>query len=213
MTDERGPEDAGDEPAELADWGAGWTAPPGLRAHTLEGARRRGLVKGRMMNNRGWWMGAALAAGVAFVAGVGIGTQRATSGTEIPVDTLPATRAASVEEAASPRYALFLFEDAAYQAPAANAMMERVKEYGGWAGDLAASGRFVTAEKLADDGSFVRLENGTLKARGPLKDAARGALTGYFVVGASSLEEAMDIARTCPHLKYGGSVEVRAIES
>jgi hypothetical protein len=46
-----------------------------------------------------------------------------------------------------------------------------------------------------------------------MHDSARGVLAGYFIIGAASLEEARSIARDCPHLKYGGSVEIRRIEA
>jgi hypothetical protein len=36
-------------------------------------------------------------------------------------------------------------------------------------------------------------------------------VVGYFLIRATSGEEAVRIARLCPHLNYGGTVEVRAI--
>jgi hypothetical protein len=37
-------------------------------------------------------------------------------------------------------------------------------------------------------------------------------VAGLFVVSATSDEEALRIARTCPHLSHGGEIELRPIE-
>jgi hypothetical protein len=39
-----------------------------------------------------------------------------------------------------------------------------------------------------------------------------GVLAGYFVLEAEDLEEAERLAATCPHVAYGGAIEVRLIE-
>lgn len=216
MTDEQRPSGEDTEPASLETWGSTWSAPPDLRRATVEAARRRGLVRGGSMSGRGAWMGiAAAAAVVMFVAGFGLGSRRTatTAGGAMTETTTATAPAAAVDTYTGPKFALFLFEDARYQTPAEGEMMTRVAEYGGWAQELAESGRFVDGEKLADDGRFCRIENGTLAADGPHADAKRGALTGYFVIGAVNLAEAMEVAKSCPHLKYGGTLEIRQFEA
>lgn len=215
MTDEREP-GAEDPVATLEAWSSTASAPPWLRQATLNAARERGLVKGGVMSRRGFWMGAvATAAAVMFVAGYGLGSRaNVRTGEDTVKDTRTSSSAtAAPETSTGPKYALFLFEDASYQVPAEGQLMNRVREYGGWAREIAGSGRYVTGEKLADDGRFCRLEQGTLTAAGPQADAKRGVLAGYFVIGASSLDEAMEVAKSCPHLKYGGTVEIRQLES
>lgn len=89
------------------------------------------------------------------------------------------------------------------QRPAA----ELVEEYGQWSGDLASQGRLVSAEKLADDnGAWVSASPRTLD------EQLRAAVGGFFVVTAQSYEEAVALARGHPHVTYGGTIEVRAIE-
>ena len=46
-----------------------------------------------------------------------------------------------------------------------------------------------------------------------LQDAAPDRLAGYFVIEAPSPQRATEVARTCPHLKYGGRVVVMTIAS
>jgi hypothetical protein len=203
------------DPTPLDAWGTDWTAPPALRQATLRAARERGLVKGGFMTGRAFGVGlAAAAAALTFVVGFGLGARqpgKETAVTEIakPADVKETT---ALAHATQPKFALFLFEDANYQSPDEAHLGERIGEYSAWARSIGEKGRFVTGEKLADDGKFCRIENGTLTAAGPQSDAKRGALTGYFVVGAQDLDEAMAIAKTCPHLKYGGTVEIRRLE-
>jgi hypothetical protein len=216
MTDDRRPGTDEPEPASLGVWGSNWVAPPELRQATLNAARERGLVKGDRMSGRGFWMGTvAAAAAVMFVVGFGLGSRQSgrTGGDTMTNSTTASAPAATPAVAAGQKYALFLFEDANYQTPAEGQMMDRVREYGGWARGLAESGRFVDGEKLGDDGRYCRMENGTLTAAGPQSDARRGALTGYFVIGAASLDEAQELAKSCPHLKYGGTLEIRLLET
>jgi hypothetical protein len=40
----------------------------------------------------------------------------------------------------------------------------------------------------------------------------RGVLAGYFIVTARDAGEAIEIARSCPHLKHGGAIAVRPID-
>jgi hypothetical protein len=87
-----------------------------------------------------------------------------------------------------------------------------VSEYRAWAAGLRDQGRLRAGEKLdADDGWAIgAIEEeraaGTESFRpGPL------VLAGFFIVKADSYDGAADIARTCPHLKYGGRIDVRRI--
>lgn len=112
------------------------------------------------------------------------------------------------------RYALLLFESGEYRpAATADAQKERVREYGAWIRAKGENGRFVDGEKLAKDGRWCRVRSGEVEVLDPVTDGVRGVLAGYFIVGASSYDEAVGLARDCPHLRYGGTVEVRRIES
>lgn len=86
-------------------------------------------------------------------------------------------------------YILLLYEDSAYRAPALGHEGERVAEYRRWADSLRGVGRLERAAEL--DGA--------------------GAVTGFFIVRAESDAEATRVARACPHVKYGGRVEVRRV--
>jgi hypothetical protein len=80
----------------------------------------------------------------------------------------------------------------------------RVKEYGAWARAQRAAGRLLEGEKLEEDG--VRLEGERATSQ-----ASAGDPRGYFIVAAPSLEDALRIAKSCPHLRHGGRIAVRRI--
>lgn len=102
------------------------------------------------------------------------------------------------------RYLITLHEDAAFNAPPVE---QSVAEYGAWGEDLARRGQLVGAEKLVEVRPVV-LSAGSETAW----PEAEPLMTGFFMVRASSEEEALAIARTMPHLKYGGSVTVHPVE-
>jgi hypothetical protein len=47
---------------------------------------------------------------------------------------------------------------------------------------------------------------------GPFTEATE-VIGGYFVISAADYAEAIEISRDCPHLRYGGRIELREIES
>jgi len=106
-----------------------------------------------------------------------------------------------------PVFALMLYEDSRYQAPAAGMHAERVAEYSAWAGDLARQGLLVDGAELSGKGVMLHRDRPRAET---VPSGADGVLAGYFVIRASSLEEAERIAAECPHLRYGGTVSVRA---
>jgi hypothetical protein len=74
-----------------------------------------------------------------------------------------------------------------------------VDEYRRWAQGLSAGGRYVTGERLDD----------AVVSVGPSVIAP--ALRGFFVLSAADFDEAVALARACPHATRGGQVIVRPI--
>jgi hypothetical protein len=82
-----------------------------------------------------------------------------------------------------------------------------VAEYRAWANDLASRGTLVGGEKLADDsGRWVSTTERSAE------ELSRSNVSGFFLIRASSYDEAVDLARQSPHVAYGGILEVRAID-
>jgi hypothetical protein len=77
----------------------------------------------------------------------------------------------------------------------------RIREYGAWARDLRIRGeRLDDTRETLRSGAAVR------------SSAARAhAIGGFFLIDAGSEADAERIARSCPHIRHGGSVELRRI--
>lgn len=84
--------------------------------------------------------------------------------------------------------------------------MQQVKEYGDWL-------RKIRAERIAD-GEHLH-SNGWLLAQNQVESKSefpgRSEIGGYFTFEAADAEEALKIAKTCPHLHYNGTLELRQI--
>ena len=83
-----------------------------------------------------------------------------------------------------------------------------VAEYTAWARELAAAGHFVGGDELAEEGYL--LEGTEHPAVQPISDSS-GMIGGYFIIAAADYDEALSIAKACPQLRHGGTVEVRPI--
>ena len=122
---------------------------------------------------------------------------------------LAAGRRPLVAEDATPRYLLLLHEPAGgVVAPGDSA----VEEYRAWAVRQASQGHLLAGEKLKNGGALLHSAPGKEAAAQEARGADAEYIGGYFLVRAGSLEEAVRIARTCPHLARGGTIEVRQID-
>jgi len=75
--------------------------------------------------------------------------------------------------------------------------------------------RVIGGEHLqsAETATTVRLADGEiLLTDGPFADT-KEIFGGYFLVEAPDLDSALEVARRVPALRFGGSVEVRPLES
>ena len=79
-----------------------------------------------------------------------------------------------------------------------------------WFERLSADGTLKAGQPLMDDTRIVSGKNGRTVADGPFAES-KEAIGGYFLIKAGSLDEAVAIAKQCPMLEHGTSVEVRPI--
>jgi hypothetical protein len=172
--------------------------PPGLEDATVAALRARGLLvpprHGR--RRRSIQVAAGLAAAIAlFLGGLALGRRGAETG----------------EAAGSgPRFALLLYEGPEYAQPMAGREAERVHEYSAWARAHAAGGEIEGGEKLKDAAELVIGNDGVVTTTPPDSGATR--LAGFFLIHASDSRSALAIAKSCPHVRYGGSIVIREIE-
>ncbi len=83
-----------------------------------------------------------------------------------------------------------------------------IQKYTDWRTQVAAVGH-----KLKDEGGrHLQMLNEQLRVvDGPYAEA-KEVMGGYFIVSAANYDEAVKVAQSCPHLKYGGRIELREIE-
>ena len=169
--------------------------PPALEDATVAALARRRLLRRthRTLPIRPWL--AIAASLLLFLGGLAIGRQ--------------GLAPQSAEDGRS-RFALFLYEGPEYDQPAPEAMAQRVREYAAWATEKRGNGVVEGGEKLRDDGDLAIEPDGRTDEAAVMPGASR--LAGYFVVQAEDRRAAAEIARTCPHVRYGGRIVIREIE-
>ena len=112
-----------------------------------------------------------------------------------------------------PNFMLFLHQNTADRTDRSRDEAMRItNEYIAWATKMRQEGRYVGGDKLADDtGKVLRNKAGKMLATdGPYAET-KEIVSGYFCIKAADYDEAVSIAQGCPHLKFGGEIEVRMV--
>jgi hypothetical protein len=113
-----------------------------------------------------------------------------------------------------PKYMLLLHEDpSAFATFSPQQMQEVIEKYMRWGQRLREAGVMSESNKLADEpGKVVRGRPESVRViDGPFSET-KEILSGYYVITAGSYDEAVERARGCPHLEYGGTIEVRQVD-
>ena len=111
------------------------------------------------------------------------------------------------------QYMLLLHDPGSFPADMSPADMQAIiQRYVAWRRKIESDGRKVSGHKLVDrQGRVMRAGGGaTTVTDGPYAEA-REVIGGLFVVDARDYEEAVALARDCPHLDFG-TIEIREIE-
>lgn len=85
-----------------------------------------------------------------------------------------------------------------------------LSDWAAWYEGLIQDGRAVGGHPLVNEGKVVSGKNGRVVADGPFAES-KEAIGGYFYLQVSGMDEALEIAKRCPALEYGGRVEVRPV--
>ena len=113
-----------------------------------------------------------------------------------------------------PEYMLILHESTTGFADMSAEDIENViAEYMAWSQSVAEKGKMVGGNKLRDEGGkMLTITGGKLRVTdGPFAEA-KEVIGGYFTINADDYDDAIETAQSCPHLKYGGRIELREIE-
>jgi YCII-related domain-containing protein len=110
----------------------------------------------------------------------------------------------SGKAASEPRFILALYEGAAFDDSGSH-----VPEYVAWAKSLREKGTRVEGEEIGGPGVSISGTGAAVRVEPESGDGER--LAGYFVVEARDMDDAIRIAKTCPHVRHRGRVVVRSL--
>ncbi len=138
-------------------------------------------------------IGALAAAGILFAAGVAAGRRQSTPAAD-----------------ARPEFVLFLLEGKDFDR-GTGAPNEHVAEYKRWAENLGKQGLLVGGEKLGQEGLSLSRNRTDIVVEKERVDG-ESSPQGYFVIRARDVDQALAIAKDCPHVRHGGRISLRPIE-
>jgi hypothetical protein len=168
--------------------------PPDLEERVVGALKSAGLLRTR---RRSVWSSGAPRAALAVAASLLFFVLGALAG---------ARWVSEPEQSGAPQFMLVLRSAPGRSEPlATDEVTRRVREYGDWAGRLRQQGVRVEGERLAREARFLR--GATASENNPGAEV----IAGYFLIEARDYEQAVQLAEGCPHLKYGGTIEVRQI--
>jgi hypothetical protein len=104
---------------------------------------------------------------------------------------------------------LYLFKGGNEQQLSPEQMQKHMQAWFAWVGELQKRGVYQAGNPLERTGKSLRGKRKTV-TDGPLAEA-KDLVGGYVLVTAKGLDEAVELARGCPHLEVEGDVEVRPI--
>ncbi|NJN34209.1 MAG: hypothetical protein HC817_08145 [Saprospiraceae bacterium] len=103
---------------------------------------------------------------------------------------------------------LFRFEPNASYQPTETEMAESHQAWGQFIGKLAMEERLVSTHQLGFSGKQIFADSSVHEG---INIAEKLTLGGNLILKASNLDQAVELAKSCPILAMGGTVEVRDI--
>ncbi|HEX9648855.1 MAG TPA: YciI family protein [Alphaproteobacteria bacterium] len=92
-------------------------------------------------------------------------------------------------------------------------MQAVVNEYSAWSQKLAAAGKLKGGQKLADEGGrMITAKGGKISVTDGPYTETKEVVGGFFMIEAKSYDDAVKLSSDCPHLKFGGRIELRQID-
>lgn len=104
---------------------------------------------------------------------------------------------------------MFRFEPSFDYQPTAAEMDEMYQQWGAFIGNIAIQEKLVSTHQLGFEGKQISADHSVISG---MYISEKQILAGNMIVKANSLDEAVEIAKDCPILLMGGSVEVRDIQ-
>ena len=84
---------------------------------------------------------------------------------------------------------------------------EVMSQFSGWAKKLSEEGRYQDCARPVGENRRVTKDGSRLMVDGPFPET-KEVISGVFFITAKDIQEATEVAKSCPVLNFGGSVEV-----
>jgi hypothetical protein len=104
---------------------------------------------------------------------------------------------------------VFRFEPDFNRQPTSDELSEMHQHWGAFIGNIALQEKLVSTHQLGFEGKQIFADRSVKEG---IHVADNYTLGGNMVVRANSVEEAVELAKSCPILTMGGTVEVRTIQ-
>jgi hypothetical protein len=92
----------------------------------------------------------------------------------------------------------------------AQEIQQIMSRWSSWFDRLTNEGKAKLGQPLTNDGKVISGKKGIAVVDGPFTES-KEAVAGYILLRVADLDEATEIAKECPGLDYGMSVEIRPI--
>lgn len=106
-------------------------------------------------------------------------------------------------------FLLLIREDANYGQLSVEEMQADIKKHIAWVEGLIAKGQFKDGNPLDANGTLIKGKD-KIVTDGPYIES-KECISGYYFLLANSLEEATEIAKYCPALELGVTIELREV--
>jgi hypothetical protein len=103
---------------------------------------------------------------------------------------------------------MFRFEPNFNYQPTESEMNEMHQQWGAFIGNIAIQEKLVSTHQLAFEGKQISADQSVTEG---IFISEKQTLSGNMVIRANSLDGAVELAKACPILLMGGTVEVRSI--
>ena len=92
-------------------------------------------------------------------------------------------------------------------------MQKVIEKYMAWGAKLRQAGVMHAGDKLTDEpGKVLRGKDGRPRVTDGPYSETKEVLGGYYIIEAADYQQAVERSSDCPHLEYGGTIEVRQVD-
>ena len=103
---------------------------------------------------------------------------------------------------------IFRNEEKEGEMPSPEYMRTMMQKWQDWIVGIAKQGKYAGTNRLLSEGKTIGPNN--VITDGPYMEV-KEMVGGYLIVKANSFEDAMELAKSCPNMLYGGKEEVRSV--